>query len=293
MKSLLRRPVLLSSIALVVALGVSLQACQPVQILNRITPGGSFSVAKDISFGPLERQSLDIYEAETPRAEAPVLVFVHGGSWDSGSKDIYKFLAEGFTSEGFDVVVPNYRLYPDAVYPAFLEDNAKAVAFAAAQYPDRRLVLIGHSAGAYNVLSLGLKPAFLSAEGVQSCDTIAGIVGLAAPTGIVPLKEEPLITIFPDRFTGEDAVLNNTATPVPPLLLQHGSEDKTVYPQNSERLAEQVQARGGVAEAKVYDGLNHIDVIKVISRHFDGDAPLKADIIDFIEGLPRTGPFCR
>jgi len=97
---------------------------------------------------------LDIYRAEISRPDSPVLVFVHGGSWTDGSKNIYKFLAEGFTSEGFDVVVPNYRLYPDAVYPQMIEDSAKAVAFTSKQYPDRPLVVIGHSAGAYNVLIL-------------------------------------------------------------------------------------------------------------------------------------------
>ena len=102
-----------------------------------------------------------------------MLVFIHGGSWEEGSKDIYKFLAEGFTSEGFDVAVPNYRLYPDAVYPQMLEDSAKAVAHVAKQYPSRPLVIMGHSAGGYNALMVGLNKAFLSAEGISVCDRVA------------------------------------------------------------------------------------------------------------------------
>ena len=130
----------------------ALTACAPVQILNGITPSGSFSKAKNISYGPLERQKLDIYKADTPRPNTPMLIFIHGGSWQEGSKEIYKFLAEGFTSEGFDIAVPNYRLYPDAIYPQMLEDSAKAVTYVAKQYPDRPLVIMGHSAGAYNAL---------------------------------------------------------------------------------------------------------------------------------------------
>jgi len=75
--------------------------------------------------------------------------------------------------------------------------------------------------------------------------------------------------------------------------LGHGEKDTTVYPINSTTLAEKVTARGGSAIAKVYPGQNHIDVVKVISRHFDEDTTLKADIENFIEGLSSQGNFCR
>jgi len=89
---------------------LGLAACAPVKILNGITPSSSFEKTKDVSFGTGERDEMDIYRADTPKSGAPVLVFVHGGSWDSGSKDIYKFLAEGFTKSGYDIAVPNYTL---------------------------------------------------------------------------------------------------------------------------------------------------------------------------------------
>jgi len=221
-------------------------------------------------------------------------MFIHGGSWTDGSKNLYKFLAEGLTSEGFEVVVPNYRLYPEAAYPAMIEDSAKAVAFTAQRYPDRPLIVMGHSAGAYNVLMLTLDKSYTQSERVDLCRSVSGIVSFSGPTGIIPLTEEPYITIFPDRFTGQDAPLNNVTGPTPPVLFLHGSDDKTVYPQNSTALAEKITARGGQADVKIYDGLNHTDVVKVISRHFDGDATLKSDLIRFIEAQPKQKQnFCR
>ena len=270
-----------------------LAACAPVSVLNGITPSSTFDRTKNVSFGDGERDKLDIYRSEQPKESAPVLMFVHGGSWDSGSKDIYKFLAEGFTKSGYDVVVPNYRLYPNASFPNFLEDNAKAVAFAEETFPDRKIVLMGHSAGGYNVLMLALRDEYLSGAGVNRCETISGVVGLAAPTGIVPLKSERLIEIFPDRFTGDDAVLNNVTGPAPAMFLGHGESDTTVYPKNSTALAEKVTARGGVAQAEIYPGQSHTDVVKVLSRHFDGDSTLKADIVSFIDGLSSEGATCR
>lgn len=270
-------------------------ACAPVTLLNTITPSSSFVKASNISYGPLERQSLDIYRAETPRANAPVLLFIHGGSWEDGSKNIYKFLAEGFTSEGFDVVIPNYRLYPDAVYPQMIEDTALSVAFTAKQFEGRPLVIMGHSAGAYNVLMTGLNKTYLEQAGGDLCQSVAGIVSLSGPTGIIPLSEEPFITIFPDRFTRDDAPLNNVAGISPPVFFGHGTDDKTVYPQNSERLAEKINTRGGRADLEVYSGMDHTGAVKVLSRHFDGDSNLKDDIIKFATTLPSKGEtgYCR
>jgi acetyl esterase/lipase len=281
------------SLAAILTAVTTLAACAPVSILNGITPSSTFDRTKNIAFGEEARETLDVYRAEKPKEGAPVLIFVHGGSWDSGSKDIYKFLAEGFTKSGYDVVVPNYRLYPEAKFPNFLEDNAKAVAFTAEMFPDRKLVLMGHSAGGYNVIMLALRDEFLAGAGIDRCDKIAGVVGLAAPTGIVPLESARLIEIFPDRFTGEDAVLNNVKGPAPSIFLGHGESDTTVYPQNSTKLAEKIKARGGSAQVEVYPGQSHTDVVKILSRHFDDDATLKADIVKFIDGLAARPTHCR
>lgn len=283
----------LKPIAACLAAVAALAACAPVSILNGITPASTFDRTKNVSFGDGERDELDIYRADKPKADTPVLLFVHGGSWDSGSKGIYKFLAEGFTKSGYDIVVPNYRIYPEAKFPNFLEDNAKAVAYTADTFPDRKIVLLGHSAGAYNVLMLALRDEYLSGAGVDRCAKISGVVGLAAPTGIVPLESQRLIEIFPDRFTADDAVLNNVTGPAPAIFLGHGESDTTVYPKNSTVLAEKITARGGTAQVEIYLGQSHTDVVKVLSRHFDDDTTLKADIVTFIEGLPITESSCR
>ncbi len=271
-------------------------ACAPVKILNTITPSSSFEREKNISYGDKARQKLDVYRAETPRAngDAPVLVFVHGGSWDSGDKGIYKFLAEGFTAEGFDVVMPNYRLFPDAHFPDMIEDVGKAIAFTAEKFAGRPLVVMGHSAGGYNTLMAIQRPEFYPGGERAICSRIAGLVLLAPPTGIVALKKEPYITIFPDRFTSTDAPLNTVNGPTPPMFFGHGTADTTVYTKNSEDMVEKILARGGVAEVKLYEGQGHTEMVRVMSRHFDDEASVKADVITFIDGLDLTREnFCQ
>ena len=109
----------------------------------------------------------------------------------------------------------------------------------------------------------------------------------------MPLESAPLTEIFPDRFTSSDAVLNNVNGPSPAIFLGHGESDTTVSPINATKLAEKITARGGRAEAEIYPEQSHTDMVKVLSRHFDEDANLKADILKFIESLPSSGMNCR
>ncbi|NQX94199.1 MAG: alpha/beta hydrolase, partial [Erythrobacter sp.] len=130
--------------------------------------GGSRGVAQiaKLTTGDHPAQKVILWGPEAPKAgersrdaaPLPVLLFAHGGSWRSGDPEDYGFLARAFVPEGFIVALSGYRLVkegaPDGVYPAMLEDTAAAIAAtreAAAQYggdPDR-IVLMGHSAGAY------------------------------------------------------------------------------------------------------------------------------------------------
>jgi acetyl esterase/lipase len=258
-------------------------ACTGAGFLNTITPSGSYTLSKDVVYGDLPSQNLDIYSAKHERANSPVLVFIHGGSWKDGSKGIYKFLGENFAHEGFTIVIPNYRKFPNVIYPEFVKDTAASVAWAAQQYPDRPLILIGHSAGAYNAMQITLDKAYLEKTGVDVCKTIAGTIGLAGPYGAFPMTDEPYITIFPGRHSGEDASVNHTDAPMPPLFLAIGDKDTTVSAKHNNVLAERVSERGGSVINKVYPGLNHTDMAKVLSRYFDGDSTLKDDMINFID----------
>lgn len=282
------------SLSLLFASSTLMAACSPVQFLNLITPSSNYNLSKNLSYGDLPRHRLDIYKAETPKPDAPVIVYFHGGSWKDGSKELYKFLGDGFAREGYDVVIPNYRLYPEVKFPDFMDDAAKAVAFASARYPERSLALIGHSSGGHMVTLLGANSDYLEKAGVDMCARVSSVVGLAAPTGAYPLKEEPYITIFPERFGGKDAPLNNVDSPSPSMFLINGGKDTTVGPKNSEELAAAINARGGKAVYKLYPDLDHQGPVKVLSKYFDGDSTLKADIIDFIDSSAREpGRYCQ
>ena len=120
-------------------------ACSPINTLNVLVPNGSYTLQKDIAYGDLPRQKLDVYQPKLVAKQndgkpPPVVLFYYGGSWESGSKAHYKFAAEAFASNGFVTVIPDYRVYPEVVFPDFMADPAKAARWVKAHIKDRKSV---------------------------------------------------------------------------------------------------------------------------------------------------------
>ncbi len=280
-------------IAIITALGL-FASCAPVTFLNTITPSTSYKLAKDIAYGSDTRQKLDIYTPNKPRSDQAVLVFIHGGSWSDGNKNMYKFIGEAFATQGFTTVISNYRMHPQVQYPEFVNDTAAAIAFTANRFSGAPLFVLGHSAGAYNAMMVTVDPKYLEAQGMQVCKTIKATIGMAGPYGAFPLKKEPYITIFPNLHKGDDAPAQIKLGPTPPVFLPIGDKDTTVSDLHSRALAKNIIARGGSAKFKLYPGLNHTDVAKVLSRYFDGDSTLKTDILTFIDAQSGVAEnYCR
>ena len=127
-------------------------------------------------------------------------MFLYGGSWRTGSKEEYPFVALPLAARGAVVVVPDYRLYPEVAFPAFLDDNARAVAWAVAHAPElgadpSRVFLVGHSAGAYNAAMLGLDPRLLAAAEYDR-RRLAGVVGLAGLYDFLPITGDDIKPVF-------------------------------------------------------------------------------------------------
>jgi acetyl esterase/lipase len=97
---------------------------------------------------------LDIYQPKKSPTPRPVVLFIHGGSWNSGSKDnvLYRAIGRRLAKQGFVGVVISYRLSPQALVPQQADDCARALAWTVAHIKEYggdpgRIVLMGHSAG--------------------------------------------------------------------------------------------------------------------------------------------------
>ena len=263
-------------------------ACSPLSMFNTVIPKDPAAgrAQSGIAYGDGPRRKLDIYPGAGTAAKKPVMVFIYGGSWASGRREDYRWVGRALAAQGFLTIVPDYRLAPANVFPDFVADIAAAVRWThdhAAEHggdPDR-IVLIGHSAGAYNVMMVGLDRHYLDDAGVPQ-SAIRGVIGLSGPYDFYPWDtpvSEDAFGGYPDPLQTQPVTF--VRADAPPLLLLHGSADTTVRPRNVARLEAREKAAGGQVQSKIYDGVDHKGMVLALARPFRGRATVLTDVATF------------
>lgn len=186
--------------------------------------------------------SLDLLVPEG-KTNVPLLLYVHGGSWRGGDKQIPKALANLFGRLGWAVASTNYRLSPAVKHPTHVQDVARAFAYLyknATQYgiDPNRIVILGHSAGGHLVSLLALDPRYLQQEGIPA----TAIKGVIATSGMydVPRWYEPhrVPSTRSQAFGSVQAM--DEASPIrhlhsqaPPFLITYTDRDAFMQPQQA------------------------------------------------------------
>lgn len=267
--------------------GGALSACSRLELFDAIAPrdGGGGRVAQGLPYGEHPRQRLDVYSPPAAK-NAPVIVFFYGGSWNSGDRTDYGFLGAALAAQGFVTVLPDYRLVPEVRFPSFVQDGAAATAWVTREIgrfggDGRRVVVAGHSAGAYIASMLSLATSYLKEAGAQA--KLAGFAGLAGPYDFLPFDFPSTIDAFgswpnpvetqPVHFVGRHA---------PPTLLLAGLADTTVPPRHAIRLAELLKAARDDVELITYEGVDHVDVMLALSMPFRERASTLSDLTRFV-----------
>lgn len=161
--------------------------------LNRLTPKKGYRLQQNIAYGLKARQRFDIFHTDQPRIHQPLIVFVYGGAWSHGDKKDYRFVGEAFTKEGYDVAIINYHLAPDHIFPRSIDDLTLALNYIE-QHQSRlnvsteQLVLMGHSAGAFNIMSVLYHP---QPYHLKSRSKIRAVIGLSGPYHF-DYKDDPI-----------------------------------------------------------------------------------------------------
>ena len=167
----------------------------------------------DIAYGDDPRERLDILPA--PRANAPVLVFIHGGYWKGGTKESRRFPARTFNALGVTWVTVEYPLCPQVSIEAVVESIRRAVAWLARNvarfggYPSR-IFVCGNSAGGHLVAMLAVS-GWAKAHGLQANPVKGG-------ASISPLAD---LRVFVDHpFNATFHLTKDLAARVSPALLE-------------------------------------------------------------------------
>ncbi len=240
-----------------------------------------------VTYGDQANQSLDIYIPEKAAADnqRPVLVFFYGGRWTDGNKEMYQFVGETFAQQGYVVVIPDYRKYPEVKFPTFVEDGAQAVAWTFNNIQSYfgntdKLFLMGHSAGAHIAGLVTAAPEYLNVHQLEP-DIIDAFAGLAGPYDFVP-EEDDLIDMFgPEEQSPEITVTHYIQGNEPPMLLLWGEDDELVGRRNIDLLSQEIKAKGGKVETKTYPDTGHVDMVSSLVWFLPTKAPIMQDVSEF------------
>jgi acetyl esterase/lipase len=153
----------------------------------------------DVRYYPgKERQLADIFTPEGDTAH-PVVIFVHGGGWVIGDKNLlglYRGVARWIAKQGYTVVTINYRLSPHVQHPEHCKDVARAFAWVRQNIkeyggdPDR-IILAGHSAGGHMVTLVGSDAEFLKDPELKLTDADrAALKGIISICGVYRILDE-------------------------------------------------------------------------------------------------------
>ncbi len=269
-------------------------ACTQLAFLGANIPAsfGDYSRDRDLAYGKEPRNKLDVYLPATS-GRPPVVVFFHGGGWNSGDKADYKFVGAALAEQGYIAVLPNYRLYPRVKFPVFMQDAAQAVAWVQEHLQDplqnwcadaQRVYLMGHSAGAHIAVMLALNTSYLQQVGI-SATTLRGVVGLSGPYDFIPFTYDYMFDLFgPPARHAESQPINYVRADAPPMLLMHGLHDRTVGSHNTVNLTQRLKAVGAQVTTEYFSEADHADLVAAFSIPARRRLPVLQRVREFIGG---------
>jgi len=269
-------------------------------------------VLRDVEFGrgggrPLR---MDIYRPKAPPEEPmPAVIWIHGGAWRQGDKESGGPRLVPLVQHGYFGASIEYRLSPEAVFPAQIEDCKCAVRYLRAHAEEYhinpgRIGAWGSSAGGHLVAMLGTTAGIKELEGTggwaEQSSSVQAVCDWFGPTDFTSIADQPsrIAHDAPDspggmliggslRENREKAIRASPVTyahkDAPPFLIMHGKADQTVPPQQSIILAEALRKAGVPVDLVLVDGMGHgaggfttpanlKQVIEFFDKHLKGPA---------------------
>jgi acetyl esterase/lipase len=227
-----------------------------------------------------DKHKLDLYLPKGQR-NFPMLVFIHGGSWRSGDRNLYTVLGNRFAESGIGVAIPSYRLMPKNPHPAQIEDAAAAVAWVyknLAEYggDTKRLYIAGHSAGGHLVALLALDDSYLKKHDMP----ISAIKGVAALSGVYDVSRLAQFQVASARDASPLHYLGRKeAVKAPPFVITYCQWDYPTLPFQARELEAALKKAFVPAKLVYVPGENHISEMVNIGKDDDVTARAILDLV--------------
>lgn len=224
---------------------------------------GSFGVPfAEFRFGSDAHQSVAVYPAEQPNGA--LFAFAHGGGWTAGYKETMGFMAPAFTAHGITFASIGYRLAPEHVFPAGLDDCASAVKFfyeRASSFgcDPNKIFLGGHSAGGHYAALLSVRrdwqaPLGLPRDVIKGCLPISGVYRFGEGSGL---------SVRPRFLGAEGNGADEKASPIlhiqepAPFLLAYGEKDFPHLRRQAVEMEDALRASAATVASIMLPGCDH------------------------------------
>lgn len=252
-----------------------------------------------LAYGSDPLQTLDLWVPQGAR-KAPLVLFVHGGGWQRGSKSnaLGRALPGHMLEQGYAFASIDYRLLPKASVEDQAADVAAALAFLLARAEslgiDRsRVVITGHSAGAHLVALVGTDERYLKAAGLSFADLDGVMPNDGAAYDVArqisaagPRMRETYLAAFgsdPARQKALSPTHHAAAPNAPAFLLLHVQRPDGAA--QAKALAEALQRAGTRAEVAGFPGEGLKGHIEINRRLGEADYPATAKVDAWLRGL--------
>jgi len=231
-------------------------------------PEAKYEVETKIAlpYGKHPLQKVDIYLPKGAKGFPCVLV-IHGGAWVGGKRGMFGMFCKALARRGIGAATCDYRLAPEFVYPAFMEDVAAALVLVRKEFAEaggdiRRLFVTGHSAGGHISALLATNAKFLKKYGLTPKD----IAGVAPVSGVYRIIKNPFKAFGDDPRIWRDASpIDHISKDLPPFLIIYG--EKEMLPAlTAIRFEKALRDKGVAVNGFMMLGHRHADTARNMNR---------------------------
>lgn len=237
------------------------------ELLSRHTEQ-KLPVIKDLPYGNLQRERLDIYPSLQPQSKT--LIFLHGGYWQMLDKSMFHFIANGFHSYGITTVLLTYPLAPDVSMDQIVFSVRKAIKWLYSNYSSfngdpHQMYVAGHSAGGHLAAMLMATDWKLFDAGL-SANVLKGICAVSGLFNLVPIQLSYINKVL--KMDMETAKWNSPVMLEPlnscPLIVAVGEAETAEFNEHSKELYNSWRKKGIDSQFLQLPGQNHYSIVETI-----------------------------